>query len=261
MNRSAAHRAIHAVPESQVSLRSFLAKGAVAYPWLASIVGIGAWCFFSNMPAEIYSYRQDIVFLGIQHIELVIWAGGFAVLTGVSAGALLSRPAFRRSSELILQIFNLGTTIPTLAILALCMTILGIGAIPAIFGLWAATLLPIVRNTYTGLRNVPAPLLEAARGMGMTNRQIFFQVEVPNSLFAIFGGVRTGLAICVGTAPLAFLVGAKSLGELIFTGIALNELPMMLAGAIPTAILAILTDLFAAKLQYYLVSRGINPQR
>ena len=229
--------------------------------WLLLAAAAGLWWVSSDTPGEILSYHEDIVFLGVQHIELVGWAGGLAILTGVPAGAILSRPTFRRTAELILQVFNLGTTIPTLAILALSMTVLGIGTVPSIFGLWAATLLPIVRNTYAGLRNVPTPLLEAARGMGMTPAQVFWRVELPNALFVIFGGIRTALSICVGTVPLAFLIGAGGLGELIFTGIALNELPMMLAGAIPTALLAILTDFLVGRLQVHLVPRGINPLR
>jgi osmoprotectant transport system permease protein len=108
---------------------------------------------------------------------------------------------------------------------------------------------------------VEAPLLEAARGMGMTSGQIFRRVEFPNALFVILAGIRTAMAICVGTAPLAFLIGAGGLGELIFTGIALNELPMMLAGAIPTALLAVVTDALVGALQYCIVPRGINPLR
>lgn len=229
--------------------------------WLVLAGAIAFWGWTSGMPAEILAYHEDIVYLAGQHIELVAWSGGLAILAGIPVGAILSRPAFRKASELILQIFNLGTTIPTLAVLALSMTLLGIGIVPSIFGLWAATLLPIVRNTYTGLKAVPPHLVEAARGMGMTPAQVFWRVELPNALFVIFGGVRTALAICVGTAPLAFLIGAGGLGELIFTGIALDELPMMLAGAIPTALLAVLTDFLVGMLQYYLVPRGINPLR
>lgn len=228
---------------------------------LALALAAGFWAWSSGMPAEILSYREDIVYLAGQHIELVAWAGGLAILVGIPVGAVLSRPAFRKVSELVLQIFNLGSTIPTLAVLALSMTVLGIGIVPSIFGLWAATLLPIVRNTYTGIKAVPPHLVEAARGMGMTPGQVFWRVELPNALFVIFGGVRTALAICVGTAPLAFLIGAGGLGELIFTGIALNELPMMLAGAIPTALLAVVTDFLVGRMQYYLVPRGINPLR
>ncbi|MDT3382011.1 ABC transporter permease [Labrys portucalensis] len=227
----------------------------------AVLLAICVWLWLSGMAGEILAYWDDITYLSVQHIELVAWAGGLAILTAVPVGILLSRPALRRFSEFVMQVFNLGSTIPTLAILALSMTWLGIGTLPSVFGLWAATLLPIVRNTYAGLRAVPPHLLEAARGMGMTPLQTLWRVELPNALFVIFGGIRTALAICVGSAPLAFLIGAGSLGELIFTGIALDELPMMLAGAIPTAILAVLTDFLVGRLQYYLVPRGINPLR
>ena len=230
-------------------------------PWLVLAAAMIAWWHMSDLPKQILDNWDDILYLGAQHIELVCYGAGLAILTGIPAGAILSRPAFRRSSELILQIFNLGTTVPTLAIIALCMTVLGIGMVPAVFGLWVASLLPIVRNTYTGLRNVPAPLIEAARGMGMTSGQIFWRVEFPNALFVVFGGIRTALSICVGTAPLAFLIGAGGLGDLIFTGIALNDLPTMLAGAIPTALLAVVADFLVSLLQYALVPRGINPLR
>ena len=159
------------------------------------------------------------------------------------------------------QFVNLGTTIPTLAILALAMSVLGIGAPPAIFGLVMLTLLPIVLNTIAGLRMVPAHLIEAARGMGMTNMQILFKVELPNAAFVILAGLRTALAINVGTVPLAFLIGGGGLGELIFTGIDLMEPGMLLAGAIPTAVLAILVDYLVGQCQYWLIPRGVNPLR
>jgi osmoprotectant transport system permease protein len=158
-----------------------------------------------------------------------------------------------------MQVLNIGSTIPTLAILALSMSVLGIGERPVIFALWAATLLPIVRNTYTGILEVPRHLIEAATGMGMTPRQILLRVEIPNALYVIFAGIRTALAVNVGTVPLAFLIGGGGLGELIFTGIDLNEPGMMLAGAIPTAILAVLTDLVVALVARFVVSRGVLP--
>lgn len=227
----------------------------------AGFFALGAWAWGSGFLPELATYREDIVYLTGQHVELVLWAGGLAILAGLPLGALLARPRFRGWSEYALQVFNLGTTVPTLAVLALSMTVLGIGTVPAVFGLWVATLLPIVRNTYTGLVGTPAALLEAGRGMGMTAAQLFWRVEVPSALFVTFAGIRTALAICVGTAPLAFLIGAGGLGELIFTGIALNELTMMLAGAIPTALLAVLTDFLVARLQFWVVPRGINPLR
>jgi osmoprotectant transport system permease protein len=97
--------------------------------------------------------------------------------------------------------------------------------------------------------------------MGMTPRQVLFRVELPNALYVIFAGIRTALAITVGTAPLAFLVGGGGLGELIFTGIDMNDFSMLLAGAIPTAVLAVLTDVLIGQMQVHLVSRGVTPQR
>ena len=107
----------------------------------------------------------------------------------------------------------------------------------------------------------PAYCIEAADGMGMRPLQILARVELPNALFVIFAGIRTALAINVGTAPLAFLIGGGGLGELIFTGIDLKEPGMMLAGAIPTALLAVLVDFAVGAMRIWLVPRGVNPLR
>jgi osmoprotectant transport system substrate-binding protein len=145
-------------------------------------------------------------------------------------------------AERFMQIFNIGNTVPPLAVLAIALGVLGIGSGPAIFALFLASLLPIVRNTYEGLKNVQGSLKEAATGIGMTPRQVLFRVELPNAVPIIIGGVRVALAINVGTAPLAFLIGANSLGSLIFPGIALNNQPQLLLGAACTALLALLLD-------------------
>jgi osmoprotectant transport system permease protein len=210
---------------------------------------------------QITKYRSDIVFLSKQHLTLVAISGGLAILVGVPLGLWLSRPRMRRFAETIMQGLNLGSTIPTLAVLALAMTLMGTGNKPAIFGLWAASLLPIVRNTYAGMMGVPTHFIEAATGMGMRPMQILGGVELPNALFVTFAGIRTALAVNVGTAPLAFLIGGGGLGELIFTGIDLNEPGMMLAGAIPTALLAVLVDFAVGVIAYWVVPRGVNPLR
>lgn len=210
---------------------------------------------------QFFFYSEDIVYLTGQHIQLVMISGGLAILIGIPLGVYLSRPSVRSIAESLMQVLNVGTTIPTLAILALSMSFLGIGTLPAVFGLTIASLLPIVRNCYTGLLEVPAHLKEAAAGIGMTPLQMLFRVEVPNALYVMFAGVRTALAINVGTVPLAFLIGGGGLGELIFTGIDLNRPIMMLAGAIPTAILAILVDLLIALCAWFIVPKGVNPLR
>ncbi|MDQ3188593.1 MAG: ABC transporter permease [Pseudomonadota bacterium] len=215
----------------------------------------------SGLFDQIAKYRSDIIYLSQQHMKLVAISGGLAILVGVPFGLWLSRPRMRRAAESMMQALNIGSTVPTLAVLALAMSFLGIGTIPAIFALWVASLLPIVRNTYAGMLGVPAYLVEASTGMGMRPMQILTGVELPNALFVTFAGIRTALAINVGTAPLAFLIGGGGLGELIFTGIDLNEPGMMLAGAIPTALLAVIVDFAVGAISYFVVPRGVNPLR
>lgn len=245
MNATAYHGVLHRV---------------AIFAGLCSVFLLGVATERMNLVADItQNYWDDITYLMVEYIYLVLISGGLAVLVGVPLGILLSRPFMLRYAEGVMQIFNIGTTLPTLAILALSMSFLGIGKTPAIFALWVATLLPIVRNSYAGLRAVPSFLLEAARGMGMTPGQLLLRVEIPNGLYVIFAGIRTGIAINIGTAPLAFLIGGGGLGELIFTGISLNDLGMMLSGAIPVAFLAVLADFLLRQIQRFTVSKGVNP--
>lgn len=239
--------------------------GTLATGWrialLAGVFALGAVMQARGVLAAMASYRGDVLYLVQGHLWLAAVSGLIAIAIGVPIGILLTRRRFRVLGAVLAQIVNLGTTIPTLAILALAMTVLGLGAPSAIFGLTALTLLPIVLNTAAGLRAVPPHLIEAARGMGMTPVQILVQVELPNALYVILAGIRTALAIDVGTVPLAFLIGGGGLGELIFTGIDLMEPSMLLAGAIPTALLAVAVDWCVGRAQYVLVPRGVNPLR
>ena len=241
-------------------------RSVISGRWFASIslfvaFALGVVAQRGGLIDAIGKYRSDIIFLTQQHMKLVAISGGVAIAVGVPLGLWLSRPGMRRMAETIMQALNLGSTIPTLAVLALAMSLLGIGVVPAIFALWVASLLPIVRNTYAGVLGVPAHFVEAATGMGMRPLQILGGVELPNALFVMFAGIRTALAVNVGTAPLAFLIGGGGLGELIFTGIDLNEPGLMLAGAIPTALLAVLVDFAVGALAFWVVPRGVNPLR
>jgi osmoprotectant transport system permease protein len=226
---------------------------------IALAIAVGLWA--SGLGADILRYRKDIIYLTKQHLELVAISGSAAIVSGIGIGIWLSRPWMARWADGAIQVVNMVTAIPTLGKLALMMSLLGIGALPAIVGLWIATLLPIIRNTYEGIRAVPAHWVDAARGMGMGSAAVLLRVELPNALFVIFAGVRTAMAVNVGTAPIAFLIGGGGLGELIFTGIDLQEHGMMLAGAIPTALLAVAVDFLFGQAQYWLVPRGINPLR
>ena len=137
------------------------------------------------------------------------------------------------------------------------MVVVGIGDKPAIVALFLASLLPIVRNTYAGLVGLQPALLEAANALGMTPRQKLFRVELPNALPVMLSGIRIALAINVGTAPLAFLIGASSYGELIVPGIYLNNHIALLLGALATALIALVLDLTVAGIGKLVTPRGV----
>src|SRR5690606_14204600 len=130
-------------------------------------------------------------------------------------------------------------TIPSIALLGFMIPLLGIGAKPAIVALFLYALLPIIRNTYSGILGVNPAVKEAATAMGMTRRQVLWKVELPLAFPVILAGIRTATVITVGVATLAAYIGAGGLGEFIFGGIALNNSAMILAGAIPAALLAL----------------------
>ncbi|WP_199181068.1 ABC transporter permease [Chromobacterium alticapitis] len=203
-------------------------------------------------------YREDLVYLGGRHLYLVGVSMALALAVGLPSGILLSRPRLRGSAESWMQIFNIGNTLPPMAVLALAMVVVGIGDAPAITALFLASLLPIVRNAYAGLAGLPPALLEAADAIGMTPRQRLWRVELPNALPVILSGVRVALALNVGTAPLAFLIGASSYGELIFPGIYLNKHTALLLGAGATALLALALDQAVALAGRLAAARGMG---
>lgn len=215
----------------------------------------------AGLGTQLLGYRSEVQYLLAQHLRLVGWVALFSVGIGVPVGIWLSRPSMQAWCEPVMQVLNIGTTVPTLAKLAIAMLFFGLGTGSAVIGLTIATLMPIVRNTCVGLQSVSPHLVDAARGIGMQGRQILWQVELPNALNVIVAGIRTALTYATGTAALAFLIGGGGLGELIFTGIDTNEPAMMLAGAISTCLLAVLVDLLLYQVQYWLIPRGVNPYR
>jgi osmoprotectant transport system permease protein len=188
-----------------------------------------------------------------EHLRLILISTALAIATGVPAGILITREGFKDFSGLILAVANFGQSVPSIAILALFMGLLGLGATTAIFALWLYALLPIVRNTATGIEGVPQSAIEAATGMGMTKRQILFEIELPLAFPVMFAGMRTAAVINVGTAALGAFIGAGGLGDFIITGIPLRRDGMVLVGAVLTAVLAVLVDWILGKIQDRLV--------
>jgi len=183
----------------------------------------------------------------IQHIGLTFISLFIAVLIGLPLGIFITRK--KQFSGAILGIAGVLQTIPSIALLGFMIPVLGIGAKPAIAALLLYALLPIIRNTYTGIEGVDAAVKEAAIAMGMSKWQVLFKAELPLAMPVIFAGIRTATVITVGVATLASYIAAGGLGEFIFGGISLNNTNMILAGAIPAAMLAILFDFLLSRLQ------------
>ncbi len=193
------------------------------------------------------SNRAKLVEQMLEHLGLTFLSLLLAVLIAVPLGIFIARKD--RYAGGILAFTGILQTIPSIALLGFMIPILGIGIKPAIFALFLYALLPILRNTYTGIREVEPSVVEAARGIGMSNGQILRQVELPLAMPVLFAGIRTATVINVGVATLAAYIGAGGLGEFIFGGIALNNTMMILAGSIPAALLAIFFDQLLAGLQ------------
>ena len=216
------------------------------------------YAYWSGLITYVFNNSAKLLKLIQQHLLLVITSMIIATTLGISIGVILSRPQFKKYQGVVMYIVGLGQTIPSLAVLALAMSLLGIGMVPAIFALTIYTVLPIARNTLAGLNSVADDLLDAARGMGLTNWRILWEVEFPNALKVILTGIRLALVINIGTAALGALVGAGGLGEQIFTGISFLDTKLLLSGAIPTALLALLADYGVQILEKVLLSEGLK---
>jgi osmoprotectant transport system permease protein len=200
--------------------------------------------FFSHNSSELGA-------LIFEHLFLVVVSTGVAILIGVPLGILLTRkPAL---SKPVLGFANIMQTVPSLALFGFLIPLNvylfhvkilgGIGARTAIVALVLYALLPIIRNTFIGISNVDPAIRDAGRGMGMTDRQLLFQVELPLALGVIIAGVRVATVICVGTATIAAAIDAGGLGRYIFRGLRANDNVLILAGAVPAALIAVAADL------------------
>jgi osmoprotectant transport system permease protein len=187
---------------------------------------------------------QTLQHIGLTFISLII-----AVIIGLPLGIWITRK--KQFAGSILGIAGVLQTIPSIALLGFMIPLLGIGAKPAIVALLLYALLPIIRNTYTGITGVDAAVKESALAMGMNKWQILFKVELPLAMPVILAGIRTATVINVGVATLASYIAAGGLGEFIFGGISLNNTNMILAGAIPAALLAIIFDFLLSRLQNF----------
>jgi osmoprotectant transport system permease protein len=189
-------------------------------------------------------YRQQW-FLGLlaAHAALVAVSSAAAVVLGVAAGCFVTRPAGAEFRPLVESVVAIGQTVPPVAVLAVAAPLVGFGAWPALLALTLYGLLPVLRGCIAGIESVPRPVLESARGMGLTAWQCFLRVEMPLAAPVLLAGVRTSVVINIGTAAIASTVGAQTLGTPIIIGLAGFNTAYVLQGALLVGALALTSDL------------------
>lgn len=222
----------------------------------------------NNIAAFFTKHGMDIIQHTYEHILLTCIAMIIAICIAVPLGIFLARCRHSKLVGCVMGCAGVIQTIPSLALLALIVLVFAlvnfptIGIIPALVALVLYALLPILRNTYTGIRQVDIAVIEVATGMGMTQTQILFAVELPLSLPVIMAGIRISTVWTIGVATLCALVGAGGLGDLIMQGLRSINIDYLIAGTIPAALLALLFDFILGRIETWLTPEGlvVDPQ-
>ena len=196
--------------------------------------------FFMNKKGEIFS-------LTIKHLQLSVLAVIIAILIGIPIGILISKK--KKLAPPIIGLANVLQAIPSLALMGFLIPFFGIGEVPAIIMVCLYSLLPIIKNTYTGLININPATIEAGQAMGMTEGQLLRMVQLPLALPIIMAGVRISAVTAVGLMTMSAFIGAGGLGSYIYTGVQTVNTNMILAGAIPSCILALIMDFVIGRIE------------
>lgn len=229
---------------------------------LLVIAGFAAYTLW-RQTAELDSVEQSAlawrdVWLAIwQHVKLTVVAAFVVVLLGVPLGILLTRPGFKRAAPAVVGVANAGQAAPSIGLIVLLAMWLEPGFRTAILALAVYALLPVLRNTITGLQGVEPTLVEAGRGLGLSNFDVLRRIELPLALPVIMSGIRTALVLLVGTAALATFINGGGLGGIITAGITLYRYSVMIAGAVLVALLALLIEWIGRMLELATRPKGI----
>jgi osmoprotectant transport system permease protein len=243
----------HALREQALPLL-LVALGMVAFAALVSAQNLWADVLRSLFPAEpsVVHPRGTLAQFTLQHLAIVGISSGITIALGVPLGIFATRRTGAQFRPLISSAVDLGQTFPPVAVLALAMPILGFGARPAVVALVIYGLFPLVSGTIAGLESVPPAVLDAATGMGMSPLQRLWRVELPLASRVIVAGIRTSVAINIGTATVGAAIGTGGLGVPIIGGLAVQNMAYVLEGAVAAALLAVLADATLGRLEHAL---------
>ncbi|GAW94119.1 ABC transporter permease [Calderihabitans maritimus] len=199
---------------------------------------------------------EHILLLTLVHLYLSILGATLGIIIGLPLGILLVR--YRRLAEIMMAVTEIIQTIPGLALLALVMMVTGLGNTTLVITLFLYSLMPVVRNTYVGISGIDPGLVEAGLGMGMTRVQLLRQVQLPIAMPVILAGIRVAMITSIGIATMGVFIGADGLGDLLYRGIQTTNLRLLLSGAIPAALLAVITDFIMMYLEHLLTPKGLR---
>ncbi len=237
------------------------ALGYLAMPTFLSLVCIGLYVYVNRRELDAIEQRtlnkEYLTDRIIEHINLAAVSTVVVLALAIPLGILVTRPITRFLTPFILAIANMGQAIPSVGLLVLFTLTIGIGFRPAVMALVAYSALPILRNTMVGLQQVDPALIEAGRGMGMTKLQALVRIELPLAVPVILAGARIALILNVGVAVLGAFTNAGTLGDLIINGLALDRDPVLITGAVLTAVLALSIDWLASIAEDVLTPRGL----
>ncbi len=211
----------------------------------------------------IHKLGPEIIARTNEHMYLVFISMVISIIIALPLGIYLAKSRFKTLVSVVMGLAGVIQTVPSLALIAFIVVIFAlislptIGAVPAIVALVLYALLPILRNTYTGIKQVDSSIIEVARGMGMKQHQILLQIELPLSLPFIMAGIRIAAVWTIGVATLCGLIGAGGLGDLIIKGLRSIQLDYLLAGTIPAAVLALIFDWLLGTIEKWLTPHGL----
>lgn len=202
--------------------------------------------------AQVLHPRGSLARFTLEHLAIVGLSSAVTIAIGVPLGIWVTRPSGAQFRPLVASAVDLGQTFPPVAVLALAMPVLGFGFVPTVVALVIYGLFPVVSATVAGLESVPPDVLDAARGMGMGPAEVLLRVELPLAASLIMGGIRTSVAVNIGTATVGAAIGTGGLGVPIIGGLAVRNMAYVLEGAVPAALLAVLADSLLARAEHWL---------
>jgi len=232
--------------------RVLLVAGVVAFVVLVNVPGVWEQVLRGLFPdaRNVLHPRGTLASFALEHLAIVGLSSAVTIAIGVPLGVFVTRPAGLQFKPLVASAVDLGQTFPPVAVLALAMPLLGFGFGPTVVALVIYGLFPVVSGTIAGIAAVPPSVIDAAVGMGMSPAQVLTRVELPLAFRVIMAGIRTSVAVNIGTATVGAAVGTGGLGVPIIGGLAVQNMAYVLEGAIPAAMLAVLADALLARVEY-----------